>query len=251
MGEGFASYSSATSTVPEGAAASATATIAATATATTATPPAAAAAAPSFASASAASTAASAAGATATAAAAAAAAATPSAAAAAAPAGGGGDELVDVLLSADGNYVQELLLEEAAKLADAAVRESLGKAGSSSLAAGLADALQAPKRLGSRMLGALPLPDGLRDGLLLPATVLDDLSRLVPSLSRTERTDEQSLAAFGELWDQLSPPSPQIGDEGAAAAVSGGGAARRAAASAPCRQQASSEMGRCSPGTRR
>ena len=56
----------------------------------------------------------------------AAAATTPSTAAAAAPAGGGGDELVDVLLSADGNYVQELLLEEAAKLADAAVRESLG-----------------------------------------------------------------------------------------------------------------------------
>jgi hypothetical protein len=99
------------------------------------------------------------------------------------------------------------------------VRESLGKAGASSLAASVADALQAPKRLGSRMLGALPLPGGLRDGLLLPATVLDDLSRLVPSLSRTERTDEQSLAAFGELWDQLSPPSPQIGDEGAAAAA--------------------------------
>ena len=42
--------------------------------------------------------------------------------------------------------------------------------------------------------------------MLLPATVLDDLSRLVPSLSRTERTDEQSLAAFGELWDPLAPP---------------------------------------------
>ena len=55
--------------------------------------------------------------------------------------------------------------------------------------------------------------------------MLDDLSRLVPSLSRTERTDEQSLAAFGELWDQLAPPSPQLGGEGAVAAVSGGGAA--------------------------
>ena len=72
--------------------------------------------------------------------------------------------------------MQELSLEEAAKLAVAAVRESLGKAGASSLAASVADALQAPKRLGSRMLGALPLPGGLRDGLLLPATVLDDLS---------------------------------------------------------------------------
>ena len=36
--------------------------------------------------------------------------------------------------------------------------------------------------------------------------MLDDLSRLVPSLSRTERTDEQSLVAFGELWDPLAPP---------------------------------------------
>ena len=39
-----------------------------------------------------------------------------------------------------------------------------------------------------------------------PHQVLDDLSRLVPSLSRTERTDEQSLVAFGELWDPLAPP---------------------------------------------
>jgi hypothetical protein len=37
--------------------------------------------------------------------------------------------------------------------------------------------------------------------------VLDDLSRLVPSLSRTEITDEQSLAAFGALRHPLAPPS--------------------------------------------
>ena len=43
--------------------------------------------------------------------------------AAGAAAGGEAQEaLVDLLLSADGNYVQELLLDEAAKLADAAVR---------------------------------------------------------------------------------------------------------------------------------
>ena len=80
------------------------------------------------------------------------------------------------------DYVQELPLEEAAKLADAAVRESLGKAGASSLAASVADALQAPN--------PNPNPN----------------PNLVPSLSRTERTDEQSLAAFGELWDPLAPP---------------------------------------------
>jgi len=252
MGEGFASYSSATSAVPE-AAAAATATTSTTSTLSAPAPAAAASAPATAASASAASASASAA-------------ATSSAAAAAgAPASSGaGDELVDVLLSADGNYVQELLLEEAAKLADAAVRDSLGKMGASSLAANLAEALQTPKRLGGQVLGALPLPGGVRDGLLLPATVLDphphphphppnphphpnppnphphppnpnpklnqvldDLSRLVPTLSRTELTDEQSLAAFGELWDKLAPPQT---DEAGAAAVGLGGAAGGAAA---------------------
>ena len=58
--------------------------------------------------------------------------------------------------------------------------------------------------------------------------MLDDLSRLVPTLSRTELTDEQSLAAFGELWDKLAPPPPQT-DEAGAAAVGVGGAAGGAA----------------------
>ena len=58
-----------------------------------------------------------------------------------------------------------MLLEEAAKLADAAVRDNLAKAASNELAASVADAMQAPKRLADSALKALPLPGFLRDGL--------------------------------------------------------------------------------------
>eukprot|EP00966_Prymnesium_polylepis_P273975 6329236-Prymnesium_polylepis.1 len=59
------------------------------------------------------------------------------------------------------------------------------------------------------MLGKLPLPGPLRSGLdlaLLPATVLDEVSRLVPSLSTKKKTDEEALHAFGALWDQINKP---------------------------------------------
>ncbi|EOD40871.1 hypothetical protein EMIHUDRAFT_454112 [Emiliania huxleyi CCMP1516] len=109
MGDGFTSYSSATAAVPQAAAppAAGKAASPAPADAAPAAPP-------------------------------------PGAAAAPPPASGGADaaqeELVDLLLSADGGYVQELLLEEAAKLADAAVRDTIAQAGpaAAALPAGLA-----------------------------------------------------------------------------------------------------------------
>ena len=175
MGEGMASYSTATSAVPTAAGASAAAT-AATGAAAAATG---------------------------------AAAAADSGAAGAAPGGGAADaaqdELVDLLLTADGSYVQELLLEEAAKLADAKVRDSIAQAGASAPVNALRDALRAPKRLADSTIANLPLPGPLKDAALLPATVLDEVSRLVPTLAKTDESDEQTLSAFGALWDELSP----------------------------------------------
>ena len=55
---------------------------------------------------------------------------------------GAADELVDLLLSADGNYVQELLLEEAAKLADAAVRDTIAATGEAAPLTTLRDVLR-------------------------------------------------------------------------------------------------------------
>ena len=88
---------------------------------------------------------------------------------------GAADELVDLLLSADGNYVQELLLEEAAKLADAAVRDTIAATGEAAPLTTLRDVLRAPKRLADSTIGKLPLPDFVRSGLdaaLFPANVL-------------------------------------------------------------------------------
>lgn len=117
------------------------------------------------------------------------------------------EDLIDLLISADGNYVQELLLEEAAKLTDAAMRDTIAQVGNSAAANAIANAMRAPKRLADSTFGQLPLPGPLKSGLnfaLLPATILDEISRVLPSLARTQKTDEESLAAFGALWDELN-----------------------------------------------
>ena len=209
MGEGFASYSTATSAVPKGAAAASppTATKAAKAPAKAAKAPA---------------KAAKASGAAASSATAAAAASSGDPRAASTAANSATDELVDLLLSADGNYVQELLLEEAAKLADAAVRDSISSAGTSAPVNALKDALRAPKSFADATLDRLPLPGFLKsnpllDAALLPAKLLDDVSRLLPTIARTNQRDAEALKAFNDLWEQLSPRI--LGDNATAASA--------------------------------
>jgi hypothetical protein len=113
-------------------------------------------------------------------------------------------ELLDLLLSADGNAVQALLLDEAAKLADAAVREGVGTAANSPAGARLGSALRAPKAIAEATVGRLPLPPPLRDAAMLGPNLLAEMTGLVPALAPKSETDEASLAAFGALWDQLS-----------------------------------------------
>ena len=183
MGEGFTSYSSATSGVPE-----------ADKTASTTAAPKAAAPPPASSTTSTTST-------------------TTTATAAAANAEGSEeaqDALIDLLLSTDGNYVQELLLEEAAKLTDAAVRNQIAQASTSQAAKQLADLLQAPKKLADSTVRKLPFADlgplkAITDAALLPATVLDEVSRVLPTLAGKQETDEATLSAFGALWDEISP----------------------------------------------
>jgi hypothetical protein len=112
-------------------------------------------------------------------------------------AAGAGDELVDLLLAADGTYVQQLLLEEAAKLADAAVRQGVARAGSTPLASGVAAALRAPRRFADATFGRLPMPGPLRSvldtTLLAPVTALDELAALVPSLAARNGSSSNGL----------------------------------------------------------
>jgi hypothetical protein len=144
-------------------------------------------------------------------------------AAAAAGGGAGGTEasaeaqeaLIDVLISADGNYVQELLIDEAAKLADASVRGAIGQAASLPVASGLAQLLRAPKQLAEQTVGRLPLPGPLKSGVdfaLAPATILDELANLLPTLGQKNATDEAALAAFNELWETFNAPPPDAND---------------------------------------
>ena len=65
------------------------------------------------------------------------------------------EALVDLLLSADGNYVQELMVDEAAKLADAAVRDAIRQAGDSPVASSVSTALRTPKRLYDGTVGQI------------------------------------------------------------------------------------------------
>ena len=104
------------------------------------------------------------------------------------------------------------------------MRDSIGQAGASAQMSALKDALRAPKKFADSTVGRLPLPDRLKDLALLPYNVLDEVSRLLPTLARADETDTASLQAFGSLWDELQP---RLNGEGAEAA---GGTASGAAA---------------------
>ena len=101
------------------------------------------------------------------------------------------------MIASEYRYVQQLLLEEAAKLADAAVRQGVARAGSTPLASGVATALRAPRRLADATFGRLPLPGPLRDmldtTLLAPVTALDELAALVPSLAARNGSSSNGL----------------------------------------------------------
>ena len=199
IGEGFTSYSSATSSAPADQDAAAAASAAAKAEA------------------SARSSAATAAEGT----------------AAAAGSGAGADgataeaqeQLVDLLLSANGSYVQELILEEAAKLTDAAVREAIKGASASAVASRVATFLRAPKQLADNTVGRLPdLPGplkALQDAALAPANALNEIAEVMPTLAAQNATDEATLKGFGELWESVAPALE--GDDEAGAAEGGGG----------------------------
>eukprot|EP00746_Dinoflagellata_sp_MGD_P029031 gnl/MRDRNA2_/MRDRNA2_168700_c0_seq1.p1 gnl/MRDRNA2_/MRDRNA2_168700_c0~~gnl/MRDRNA2_/MRDRNA2_168700_c0_seq1.p1 ORF type:complete len:946 (+),score=191.60 gnl/MRDRNA2_/MRDRNA2_168700_c0_seq1:80-2917(+) len=116
------------------------------------------------------------------------------------------DDLLDVLLSSNGNYVQELLLEEAAKLADATVRDSIAQVGSAAPINALADVLRAPKQIAESTVLQWELPDVVKSAInatLLPARVLDDVSRVVPALARADKTDQETLFQFSKLQEQI------------------------------------------------
>jgi hypothetical protein len=120
-------------------------------------------------------------------------------------------ELVDVLLSAEGGYVQELLVEEAAKLADALVRGRIETAAGSAPAAALLRAMRAPAAAVESVSRSLPGPfAGAVRGVFWPATVLDEAAALVSDLAATRDDDRQLLEAADTLWQRLAPAGGDV-----------------------------------------
>lgn len=126
------------------------------------------------------------------------------------------EALVELLTGSKGGYVQELLLEEAARLADAVIRERLTRAAAWGPAEALGSLLRAPKRfLAERLPFELPQP------LAAPADMLDELAGLIPSLAAPDEGDLATLDTLDKVWSKLAPRLAEqqqpVGAPGAAA----------------------------------
>ena len=77
-------------------------------------------------------------------------------------------------------YVQEVLIDEAAKTADALVRVQLSKVAETPVASALRTALRTPKQVSEAALNVLPLPDTIKDSALAPARLLEELGEIGP-----------------------------------------------------------------------
>lgn len=107
--------------------------------------------------------------------------------------------LADVVLDPNGNYLQELLLEEAAKITDAALRDQFVKLKNSTPGRLIKAALKTPRDIVYRFV-----PENLRP-LALPLSLPYDVaSRLVRAAGK-DATDEASLQTVSSIWDSVRP----------------------------------------------
>lgn len=107
--------------------------------------------------------------------------------------------LADVILDPKGNYLQELLLEEAAKITDAAIRDQFVRLKKSAPGQLIKTALKTPRDIVYRFV-----PESLRP-LALPLSLpYDVVSRLVRAAGK-DAEDEASLQAVGSMWDSMKP----------------------------------------------
>jgi hypothetical protein len=107
--------------------------------------------------------------------------------------------LADVVLDPNGNYLQELLLEEAAKITDAALRDQFVKLKNSAPGRLVKAALKTPRDIVYRFV-----PESLRP-LALPFSLPYDVaSRLVRAAGK-DAADEASLQTVSSIWDSVRP----------------------------------------------
>jgi hypothetical protein len=107
--------------------------------------------------------------------------------------------IADVILDPNGNYLQELLLEEAAKITDAAIRDRFQKLKDSTPGRLVKTALKTPRDLVFRFV-----PEVLRP-LALPVTLPYDVASMLVKAAGKNADDEASLQTIGSLWDSARP----------------------------------------------
>lgn len=107
-------------------------------------------------------------------------------------------QLADLILSTKGNLIQSTLLDETAKLVDAAVRNSYTNARDSELGRFAGQVLSAQSDL-VKPFSRIPLLGGLALPALLPIEIFNSVNHILEK----DEQDEASLKLAEKLWAQL------------------------------------------------
>lgn len=109
------------------------------------------------------------------------------------------EAFTDLLLDSDGNMVQELLLESAAKFADSLFRVGLNRMKGSRGGKLAQFAVKAPKAIIDMFV-----PNELKP-LLLPFTLPYDISKAIVNLIEKDENDTANVKSLQILWQNLEP----------------------------------------------
>lgn len=107
------------------------------------------------------------------------------------------EELVDLVLSSEGNTIQEILIEGISKMSDAVIRNGVYQLRNSTNGRFIENLLKVPVETSERLI-----PSQFRsftDPLLLPITLPYKLSQTIIELSHKSIEDEKSLTTFNSL----------------------------------------------------
>lgn len=107
------------------------------------------------------------------------------------------DALRDVFLSSEGNYVQDLLLEQAATITDSLLRESYDILKQSSGGKILKNVVKSQMNL----IDSIPLPETLKTPVSLPFQVLMSIDDLI----KKDENDQVAIDSAKILWESIQP----------------------------------------------
>jgi len=107
------------------------------------------------------------------------------------------DALRDLILSPEGNFVQDLLLEQAATVTDSLLRESYDILKQSSGGKILKNVVKSQMNF----IDSLPLPENLKTPASLPFQVLKSINDLI----KKDETDQVAIDSAKMLWESLQP----------------------------------------------